>query len=351
MKNAFASILQARPCPTFGRPVRLRGGPHRLRPGTSPQALRIPPRGGHPALRSLTRAGSRSPLAVSGFPLRARLELSIPVSLFGQRGITPAFGYDAPHPSAGGTQTLPINALPGAHYQPVRLPTSAQRRAVVLPRATPPTGTSPSDPVGSPGFRCRPFVRDTVLDPGGATPPRDSGDAHTAFALTNTLGLHDFGAFGADFLHPARLLSTLRTRRYRRARKTRFSPACYGFGDEGLSPSCQTSASPSALVIPTSKPSDTSWLCRRLPVIRCLRVVRLDQSSRSSSIRGATRSSTMRRRGANTTRRGSLSSLYLRTVFRLTPSSRATDRSLRPSISTLCRTTAPRTCEITFRAG
>jgi len=122
MKNAFASILQARPCPTFGRPVRLRGGPHRLRPGTSPQALRIPPRGGHPALRSLTRAGSRSPLAVSGFPLRARLELSIPVSLFGQRGITPAFGYDAPHPSAGGTQTLPINALPGAHYGPLRHP-------------------------------------------------------------------------------------------------------------------------------------------------------------------------------------------------------------------------------------
>src|SRR6266849_5129500 len=28
-----------------------RGGPHRLRPGTSPHALRIPPRGGHPALR------------------------------------------------------------------------------------------------------------------------------------------------------------------------------------------------------------------------------------------------------------------------------------------------------------
>ena len=50
-ENAFASIVQARPCPTFGRPVHLRGSPHRLRPGTSPHALRIPPHDGHPALR------------------------------------------------------------------------------------------------------------------------------------------------------------------------------------------------------------------------------------------------------------------------------------------------------------
>jgi hypothetical protein len=50
-ENAFASIMQARPCPTFGRPVHLRGSPHRLRPGSSPHALRIPSRDGHPALR------------------------------------------------------------------------------------------------------------------------------------------------------------------------------------------------------------------------------------------------------------------------------------------------------------
>jgi hypothetical protein len=50
-ENAFASVVQARPCPTFGRPVHLRGGPHRLRPGTSPHALRIPSCDGHPALR------------------------------------------------------------------------------------------------------------------------------------------------------------------------------------------------------------------------------------------------------------------------------------------------------------
>jgi hypothetical protein len=70
---AFVSIVQTRPCPTFGRPVHRRGRPHRLRPGTSPQALRIPPCGGHPALRSTARGGSRSALAVSGFRLRARV--------------------------------------------------------------------------------------------------------------------------------------------------------------------------------------------------------------------------------------------------------------------------------------
>jgi hypothetical protein len=37
--------------PTFGRPVRLRASPHRLRPGSSPHAFRIPSRDGHPALR------------------------------------------------------------------------------------------------------------------------------------------------------------------------------------------------------------------------------------------------------------------------------------------------------------
>src|SRR5229473_6257861 len=42
--------------------------------------------------------------------------------LHGQRGITPAFGYSAPHPSAEGTSTPMIHALPSAHYEPIRLP-------------------------------------------------------------------------------------------------------------------------------------------------------------------------------------------------------------------------------------
>ena len=63
----------------------------------------------------------RSALAVSGFrfvPVWASPYLP---SLSGQRGITPAFGYDAPHPSVRGTLTLPNNALLSAHYDLLRL--------------------------------------------------------------------------------------------------------------------------------------------------------------------------------------------------------------------------------------
>ena len=102
-ENAFASIQQARPCPTLGRPVHLRGGAPRLRPGTSPHALRIPPHGGHPALWDLQSGGFRSALAVSRFRFCARLGFSIPASLPSRRGVTPAFGYSAPHSSTGGT--------------------------------------------------------------------------------------------------------------------------------------------------------------------------------------------------------------------------------------------------------
>src|SRR5216684_8362921 len=73
--------------------------PPRLRPGTSPHALRIPPRGGHPALRSTTSGGFRSALAVSSFRLRARLGLSIPSAFSGQRGYEPRFWIW--HPSFG----------------------------------------------------------------------------------------------------------------------------------------------------------------------------------------------------------------------------------------------------------
>ncbi len=74
-------------------------------------------------LPSGTRAtGSRSALAVSGFRLRARLGFSIPPCFPGQRGITPAFGYGAPHPSAEGTSTPLTHALPSTHSEPLRHP-------------------------------------------------------------------------------------------------------------------------------------------------------------------------------------------------------------------------------------
>src|SRR3954462_10513058 len=120
MSNAFAPIVRARPDPIFGRPVHPGSPPNRLQPDTSPHTLRIPPRGGHPVLRSTPIGGSRSVLLVSGFRLRASKDFSIPSSRFGQRGIPPAFGYGAPHPSAGGTLTLLIHALLSAHYEAVR---------------------------------------------------------------------------------------------------------------------------------------------------------------------------------------------------------------------------------------
>src|SRR3954470_11659413 len=38
------------------------------------------------------------------------------VELPGRRGITPAFGYTAPHPGGRGTSTLRIKTLPSTHY-------------------------------------------------------------------------------------------------------------------------------------------------------------------------------------------------------------------------------------------
>ena len=113
-ESAFASIVQARPCPTFGRPVR-----HGVAPSTTARYCSANP--SDPTSRwapcppQFRRGGSRSTLAVSGFRLRARLGVSIPATC-GRRGITPAFGYSPPHPGAGGTSTLLTSALPGAHY-------------------------------------------------------------------------------------------------------------------------------------------------------------------------------------------------------------------------------------------
>ena len=123
-ENAFASIVQARPVPPLADRFII-GSPHRLRPGTSPQALRIPScdglLDGHPAFRSTASGGSRSVLAVSSFRFRARLDVSIPSTFSGQRGITPAFGYGAPHLGARGTLTLLNNVLLSTHYAAVRL--------------------------------------------------------------------------------------------------------------------------------------------------------------------------------------------------------------------------------------
>ena len=97
MSNAFAPIVRARPNPIFGRPV------HQGSPPIDYSPILL--------------------LKPFGFRI-APDTLSSDEYLVGQRGITPAFGYSAPHPSAGGTLTLLIHALPSAHYGPLRHPSA-----------------------------------------------------------------------------------------------------------------------------------------------------------------------------------------------------------------------------------
>src|SRR5262249_30397172 len=87
--------------------------------------LLLKPFGFHLAVDTLpsglqVRGGFRSALAVSGFRLRARVGGSIPSALPGQRGVTPAFGYGAPHSSARAPYTPPNNALLTTHHEPRR---------------------------------------------------------------------------------------------------------------------------------------------------------------------------------------------------------------------------------------
>jgi len=73
-ENAFAFIVQARPCPIFGRPVHQRDGSLRLQPDTSPQTLQIPFHNGHLVFQSIAASGFRFFLSVSSFRLCAHLD-------------------------------------------------------------------------------------------------------------------------------------------------------------------------------------------------------------------------------------------------------------------------------------
>jgi hypothetical protein len=112
MSDAFASLEQARPCPIFWPTSSSWGSPLDYGP-----ELLCMPFGFHLTMdtlpsRELPRGGSRSTLACfqlsPSCPFRL---LHTFLSLSGQRGITPAFRYDAPHPSVRGTLTLLNSAL------------------------------------------------------------------------------------------------------------------------------------------------------------------------------------------------------------------------------------------------
>jgi len=110
--------------------------PHRLRPGTSPQALRIPLAVDTPPTGVQASGGFRSVLAVSSFRLRARLDLSIPSAFSGQRGYEPRFwiwrpsferqrDFNPPEQRAA-QRALPDSDLPSP--QPAPRPTGAADR-------------------------------------------------------------------------------------------------------------------------------------------------------------------------------------------------------------------------------
>ena len=105
----------------------------------------------------LQSGGFRSALAVSGFRLRARLGFSIPSSLPGQRGITPAFGYGAPHSSARGTSTLLNNALLSAHYAAAPTPRHSRVRLLGSSPSLPALPLSARATAGPPGSRAWSF--------------------------------------------------------------------------------------------------------------------------------------------------------------------------------------------------
>ena len=74
-------------------------------------------------------------LAMDTLPSGVRPRNSTFFPLSGQRGITPAFGYGAPHLGARGTSTLLNNVLLSTHYEPVRLPVRAVSEVMSSPRA------------------------------------------------------------------------------------------------------------------------------------------------------------------------------------------------------------------------
>ena len=177
-------------------------------------------------------------MAVSGFRLRARLGFSIPSSHFGQRGITPAFGYGAPHLSAGGTSTLPIWALPSAHYDEVRLLVSVHHRLRLLafPMRT--------------GGCCRTVDRETSRFPhkerphmpGSLTTPdrpgaRDGASGRVAFRNIATASAPGIGNFRGSMAGLCVPLSTLRRGPREHLRMTRGRCGSLLLHRKGLAPS------------------------------------------------------------------------------------------------------------------
>jgi len=85
-------------------------------------------------------------------------------------------------------------------------------------------------------FRRVPFGRDGAFDPGGATASRIAMPHNVAFDGFRASRPPQCYLFRGSIPHPIRSLCTLRTRRRRRLRNTRFPAARYHLTGAGLSP-------------------------------------------------------------------------------------------------------------------
>jgi hypothetical protein len=165
-----------------------------------------------------------------------------------QRGITPVFGYTAPHPSGRGTSTLRIKTLPSTQYGALRLPVARPaalrclRGAVsrshprFAPMAAGCAGRGPGvgHPVlppglaekakGPPRFLGNPCERALFFDPGGIACARPLRRRDTAFRQLNNVGSRDFNAFGAQSHGPLTRCLRFAAPVTRAPRKTRFRP-------------------------------------------------------------------------------------------------------------------------------
>jgi hypothetical protein len=203
MSSAFVPIVRTRPCPIFGRPVHPRGSPDRLQPDTSPQTLRISDRSEHPVLRENARGWLQVHLGC------VRLSPSCPFrllhtcpSLPGQRGITPAFEYSAPHSSAEGTLTPKIHALPSAHYGRVRLLQIVHRRLRLL--AFPPRTIGQEGPLADPETSRFPCMERACVPGSSTTLDRPSARVgalgRIAFRYTDSVDIQDQFSIAAQWL-------------------------------------------------------------------------------------------------------------------------------------------------------
>src|SRR3954447_26492404 len=107
-----------------------------------------------------------------------------------------------------------------------RRPQTREAAPCGSPSPPPPSGPPPLDADGPHRFRYAPFGRDVSSAPGGAAALSHIESGCAAFAGAGASSASATCLFRESISHPVQPLSTLRTPRYRDARKTRSRPAC-----------------------------------------------------------------------------------------------------------------------------